>query len=183
MINFKEHDGLIFKMLEEPVPLTEDTNMPCLVRFRMPFSERFRGKHEGVAFFCDAIKKNPLYGNRLYAFETRKDGCIAEPRELEIIGYPVEEGSAEWALYQMMKGEKICHYKSPSIMYCENAGYIRREVRYNCVDHMSVSVWLNGADNTGWQIYHEPKEKPQYKVGDWVECAAPEMQDEQEEEK
>ena len=26
------------------------------------------------------------------------------------------------------------------------------------------------------------KEKPQYKVGDWVECAAPEVQDEQEEE-
>ena len=32
---------------------------------------------------------------------------------------------------------------------------------------MSVSVWLNGADNAGWQLYKEPE--PQYKVGDWVE--------------
>ena len=95
MIKFEEHDGLLFKMLDEPVPLTPDTKMPCLVRFRMPFSERFRGKHEGVAFFCDAIKKNPLYGNRLYAYETRRVGCIAEPKELEIIGYIVADGSEE----------------------------------------------------------------------------------------
>ena len=86
----------------------------------------------------------------------------------------IKEGSAEWALYQMIKGEKICHYKSPSIMCCEHAGYIRREVRYNCVDHMSVSVWLNGADKNGWQIYDEPKPKSKniihgYIPGDWVE--------------
>ena len=32
MINFKEHDGLLFKMLEEPVPLTDDAELPVLVR-------------------------------------------------------------------------------------------------------------------------------------------------------
>jgi hypothetical protein len=30
MIKFKEHDGLIFKMLDKPVPLTPDAEMPCL---------------------------------------------------------------------------------------------------------------------------------------------------------
>ena len=167
---FEKHNDMLFRILDKPVPLTEDTNMPCLVRFRMPFSDRFRGKHEGVAFFCDAIKKNPLYGNRLYAYETRRVGCIAEPIELEIIGTFVKEGSPEWAWYQMVNGEKICHKKFPSIIYCKHASKIMREVRYNCVDHMSVPVWLNGADKNGWQIYKEPKPESQYKVGDWVDC-------------
>ncbi len=114
MIKFKEHDGLIFRMLDKPVPLTPDAEMPCLVRFIMPFSERFKGKHEGVAFFCDAIKKNPLYGNRLYAYETRRVGCIAEPRELEIIGIPVAEGSGDWAWHMMQEGYKIKHCESTS---------------------------------------------------------------------
>lgn len=29
---FEEHDDNLFRMLEEPVPLTPDAEMPCLVR-------------------------------------------------------------------------------------------------------------------------------------------------------
>ncbi|MCK9436510.1 MAG: hypothetical protein M0Q12_04795, partial [Synergistaceae bacterium] len=32
MIKFKEQDGMLFRMLEEPVPLTPDAKMPVLVR-------------------------------------------------------------------------------------------------------------------------------------------------------
>lgn len=134
MIKFKEQDGLIFKMLDEPVPLTKDAEVPCLVRFIMPFSERFKGKHDGVAFFCDAIKKNPLYGNRLYAYETRRVGCIAEPRELEIIGYPVADGSikkiiesleAENAKLEKLNSaalERLSYHACPSVPSRNNYG-------------------------------------------------------------
>ena len=179
MIKFKEHDGLIFRMLDKPVPLTPDAEMPCLVRFIMPFSERFKGKHEGVAFFCDAIKKNPLYGNRLYAYETRRVGCIAEPRELEIIGTLVEEGSDDWAWYQMMKGAKIKYSEMTSQRfyaikegcdYCafyENDGTeVPIDTRRNYDEFIEYSKWLG---TSSWQIYKEPKPEPQYKAGDFVE--------------
>ncbi len=180
MIKFKEHDGLIFKMLDKPVPLTTDAEMPCMVRFRMPFSERFRGKHEGVALFCDAIKKNPLYGNRLYAYETRKVvGCIAEPRELEIIGTPVKEGSEDWAWYQMMKGEKISYAEMISQRfyaikkgcdYCAFYGSDGNEVSINT--RRTYDEFIEYSKRFGissWQIYEKPKPEPQYKVGDFVE--------------
>jgi len=166
MIKFEEHDDNLFRMLEEPVPLTDDAELPVLVRLIQ--DDTMLGKANKNIYHPNTIAKKIicskltdgglfLGGNYAYRYE--------------IIGTLVEEGSADWALYQMMQGEKVCHEKSQSIMYCEHAGYIRREVRYNCVDHMSVSVWLNGADNTGWQIYEEPK--PTFKVGDWVDCKDP----------
>ena len=165
MTNFKKHDGLIFRMLEEPVPLTPDAEMPCLVRFIMPFLERFKGKHDGVAFFCDAIKKNPLYGNRLYAYETRRIGCIAEPRELEIIGYPVADGSAEWALYQMMQGKMVCHKTSRWDWYRMYNDHAIQNRTAGCMPR--VSAWLESTVQSGWQIYHEQKPLlAEAKVGD-----------------
>jgi hypothetical protein len=47
--------------------------------------------------------------------------------------------------------------------------YVKRKVRENCTDDMSIQVWLSGADETGWQIYKEPKiESP--KEPDYVIC-------------
>lgn len=167
MIKFEEHDDNLFRMLDKPVPLTPDAEMPCLVRLiqddsRLGILNKLL--HEGCyheKYLCTSC--NHQVCHILINGEEYDDFYP----KYEIIGYPVADGSNDWALYQMMQGEKVCHEKSQSIMYCEHAGYIRREVRYNCVDHMSVSVWLDGADNTGWQIYEEPE--PQYKVGDWVE--------------
>jgi hypothetical protein len=170
MIKFEEQNGLIFKMLEEPVPLKEnDENV--LVRF---ITQGIIGEYV-MEHWLDCNQENlPIYVDdvdsdgdvTVWIDENRNSHHCCPFPMFEVIGTLVKEGSADWACYQMVNGEKICHYKSPSIMYCENAGYIRREVRYNCVDHMSVSVWLNGADKNGWQIYKEPK--PTFKVGDWV---------------
>lgn len=183
MINFKEHDGMLFKMLDKPVPLTPDAEMPCLVRFRMPFSERFRRKHEGVAFFCDAIKKNPLCGNRLYAYETRRVGCIAEPRELEIIGTLVKEGSKEWALYQMMQGKWVYNpflekHKSDKLdtrclhAYSKFGQDVVVKNILTGVDSIlgaaNISHWTSYAEPTGWQLYEEPKPEPIFTIGDKV---------------
>ena len=170
MIKFEKHDNQLFRMLEEPVPLTPDAEMPCLVRLiqddsRLGILNKLL--HEGCyheKYLCTSC--NHQVCHILINGEEYDDFYP----KYEIIGYPVADGSNDWALYQMMQGEKVCHEKAQSIMYCEHAGYIRREVRYNCVDHMSVSVWLDGADNTGWQIYTEPEQpKPKYQVGDWVE--------------
>ncbi|MDY0387936.1 MAG: hypothetical protein RBT65_12590 [Methanolobus sp.] len=176
MTNFKEHDGMIFKMLEEPVPLTPETEMPCLVRLIQDDSPM--GKHNKDLHAFDPKRLTPKICTEVIDVNdlsdpnrgsARCDGFMSiQYYRYELIGTHVKEGSDEWALYQIMNGKKVCHHKSPSIMYCEHAGYIRREVRHNCVDHMSVSVWLNGADKNGWQIYTEPNEEPQYKVGDWV---------------
>ena len=87
----------------------------------------------------------------------------------EIIGTPVKESSADWALYQMMQGECVCHVKAPSIKYHRSTHYVKRVVMENCTDDMSDAVWMEGADPTGWQIYKKPEHESQYKVGDWVE--------------
>lgn len=187
MIKFEEHDGMIFKMLEEPVPLTPDAEMPCLVH--LIHDDSPMGKHNKDLHGFDSGRLTPKICTEVIDVNdlsdpnrgnARCDGFMSiQYYRYELIGTFVEEGSDDWALYQMMNGEKICHYKSPSIMYCEHAGYIRREVRYNCVDHMSVSVWLNGADKNGWQIYVEPEQpKPlladaqvgdlcKHRNGDW----------------
>ena len=164
MIKFEEHDDNLFLMLEEPVPLTDDAELPVLVRLIQ--DDTMLGKANKRSYHPDTLAKKIICSSR----KLTDDGLFMDGNYTycyEIIGTLVEEGSKEWALYQMMQGEKVCHEKSQSIMYCEHAGYIRREVRYNCVDHMSVSVWLDGADNTGWQIYEEPE--PKYKAGDFVE--------------
>jgi hypothetical protein len=165
---FEEHDGKLFRILDEPVPLTPYAEVPCLIRLIQDDSPMGRTNKlmSSTAKCLDMIYT---------AINVESYSVESSVRELpfhchavyEIIGYPVEKGSNDWALYQMMQRKMVCHKKSPSITYCEHSGYIRREVRYNCVDHMSVSVWLNGADKNGWQIYKEPELK--YKAGDFVE--------------
>ena len=170
MINFKEHDGLLFKMLDKPVPLTKDAEMPCIIAPIQDDSPM--GRYVKQCWGHDKLFMREYTICNINADMAAKVG-VAKSTPLsihmfEIIGTLVEEGSADWALYQMMQGEKICHHKSPSIVYCKHAGDIRRQVRYNCVDYMSASAWLNGADNTGWQIYEEPKPEPIFTTGDKV---------------
>ena len=197
---FETINGKLCIMLEKPIPLTKDTQFPCIVRLIQDDSPM--GGYNKTMETAYTLRRT-VTALRIFSDSNVEAKDILLPagnyNRFEIIGYPVADGSNDWALYQMMQGEKVCHEKSQSIMYCEHAGYIRREVRYNCVDHMSVSVWLDGADNTGWQLYKEPKPnpakepiadcnnckhrchksnidhchmyepKPTFKVGDWVE--------------
>jgi len=163
MTNFKEHDGLIFKMLEEPVPLTPDAEMPCLTRLIQDDSR--------MGMFNRDTKPSRLSDFYLVARIANNNIIVDEFMEsdyhrFEIIGYPVVEGSADWALYQMMNGEKIINSNSifPFILKAD------RIVR--CGDDISWDIghWLRVFDDTtGWQIYEKPNPEPQYKVGDWVE--------------
>jgi hypothetical protein len=94
---------------------------------------------------------------------------IAYSDEFEVIGYPVEEGSAEWALYQMMQGKMVCHKTSRWDWYRMYNDHAIQNRTAGCMPR--VSAWLESTVQSGWQIYEEPK--PTFKVGDWVDCKDP----------
>ncbi len=173
MIQFKEINGQLCKMLEKPVPLTPDAQFPCLVRLIQDDSPMGRYNKWNHDYIISNAKSTAIC-HRFFASE--KVACFDNYdgvyyAALEIIGLPVAEGSKEWALYQMQQGKFVCHQKALSISYYKPTHYVKRKVRDNCTDDMSIEVWLNGADPTGWQLY-EPKEEPPFanvKVGDWVE--------------
>ena len=187
MIRFEEHEGQLFRMLEEPVPLTTDAKLPCLVRLIQDDSPMGRYNRDaayfdvtGKLFIAQKIKENPLYRNTLHAYEKRSishDYCIASIHQLEIIGYPVVEGSKEWALYQIKSGKKVVKegdgelygdsfYKN-RLFYLNGYDCLVTKNAIGFIDPCSEEEFLN-LDETGWQLYKEP-EQPKYKVGDWVE--------------
>ena len=188
MIKFKEHDGLLFKMLDKPVPLTPDAEMPCIIAPIQDDSPM--GRYVKQCWGHDKLFMREYTICNINADMAAKVGVAKDtPLSIymfEIIGTLVKEGSAEWALYQMMQGKCVCHVKAPSIKYHKPTHYVKRVVRENCTDDMSDAVWMKGADHTGWQLY-EPKPESEniihgyipadmrlkyihlFKVGDWVE--------------
>jgi len=182
MINFKEHDGLLFKMLEEHeiMPLKEnDANV--LVRF---ITHGVIGEYV-MEHWLDCNQKNvPIYvegvdsDGDVTVWIDEVHHCCPFPM-FEIIGTFVKEGSDDWAWYQMMKGAKIKYSEMTSQRfyaikegcdYCalyENDGTeVPIDTRRNYDEFIEYSKWLG---TSSWQIYKEPKPEPQYKVGDFVE--------------
>src|SRR5690554_4928467 len=108
MIKFEEHDGMLFRMLEEHeiVPLREkDTNV--LIRF---ITHGVIGEYV-MEHWLDCNQENkPIYvdnvdsdGDVTVWIENGNEHICCPFPMFEVIGYPVEEGSKEWALYKMMK--------------------------------------------------------------------------------
>lgn len=192
MTKFEEHDGLIFKMLEEHeiVPLKEnDANV--LVRF---ITHGVIGEYV-MEHWLDCNQKNvPIYvenvdsdGDVTVCIENGNEHHCCPFPMFEIIGYPVADGSKEWALYQMMQGKMVCHETSPWDWY---RMYSDHAIQNRTVGYMDrVSAWLESTVQSGWQIYTEPKPESEniihghipadmhlkyfhlheFKVGDWVE--------------
>jgi len=178
MIKFEKINGQLCRMLEQPIPLTEKSKFPCVVGYIKDdsFAGRLNKSIErnigidyiDTTFIANAIKNNPLYRNARHAYDAG-NMCIEPIDQLEILGYPVADGSKEWALWQMQNGKAVCHTKAPSIKYSVPTHYVKRSVRENCTDDMSIEVWLSGSDGFGWQIYTEPKPLlADAKVGDLV---------------
>ena len=180
MTNFKEHEGQLFRMLEEPVPLTPDAEMPCLVRLIQddsPMGKLNKDLHAKVLtpkICTEVIDVNDLSDhNRGSVRYDEFISCLYYYYEL--IGTFVEEGSEDWALYQMMQGKKVTkqHLQDDfgNIYWCFY-DRLRCVQEFNC-GTLQITVipeiWIKTADKDGWQIYKEPKPEPQYKVGDWVE--------------
>ena len=108
MIKFKEHDGLLFKMLEEPVPLTPDAEMPCLVSLIQDDSPI--GKQNKQDFHaCVLAERTLVLSIDMETFPNTVNSYYEPFNQqyywrFEIIGTPVAEGSAEWRNYQLVHG-------------------------------------------------------------------------------
>ena len=167
MIKFEEHEGKLFRMLEEPVPLTTDAELPCLVRLIQ--DDTMLGKANKRSYHSDTIRL------KIVCTELTDDGLFMQGNysyQYEIIGYLVEDGSHWWALYQMMQGKKVFRVEWECDMYCQ---YTNNEIitfRYGISSTINpVEEWIANAKRAdfGWQIYKEPEPESQYKAGDFVE--------------
>lgn len=170
---FEEHEGKLFRMLDKPVPLTPDAEMPCLVRLIQ--DDSLMGRYNRDASYSDVIcklyvaqkiKENPYYSNTLHAYykdSNGKDSCIASIHQLEIIGYPVSDGSNEWALYQMMQGKKVSHKGAiGNVCWALNQDgdvqyYDMDDLAYIGAIRSKLEFGKNHAFKTVWQLYKEPK--------------------------
>ncbi|HHV03493.1 MAG TPA: hypothetical protein GXX64_06235, partial [Bacteroidales bacterium] len=175
MIKFEEHDDNLFRMLEEPVPLTPDAEMPCLVRLIQDDSPM--GKHNKDLHGFDPERLTPRICTEVIDVNdlsdpnrgsARCDGLMSiQYYRYELIGTHVKEGSDDWAWYQMMQGEKIIGtFHKPLRFYAikkgcdycalyENDG---NEVRINTRRTYGEFIeYSKRCRISSWQIYKEPK--------------------------
>ena len=162
-MKFEEHEGKLFRMLEEPVPLTTDAKLPCLVRLiqddsRMGMFNRDTKPSRLSDFYLAAR----IVSNNIVVDEFME----SDYNRFEIIGYPVEEGSAEWMIYQAMQGRKGIHPDITRPVHydgeCMTMDGDEKSIR------MAPSLFISSYPS-GWQIYKEPEPKPllaDAKVGD-----------------
>jgi len=169
-MKFETINNTLCRMVE-PEPLHPDSKMPCMVT-RIEDGEigRYTKWHISGLIGEKLVATSIVDGNVVFTDNTWNI-CNLPYLYFEIIGYPVVDGSAEWALYQMMQGKWVVHEKA-----------------YPCHIHANMITWSNTEtpplftmqipskwvsdnllySNSGWQLY-EPKQKPAFKVGDWAE--------------
>ena len=167
MIKFEEHEGQLFRMLDKPVPLTDDTELPVLVR--MIQNDTMLGKANKRSCHPDAL------AIKIICIELTDGGLFLDGHytyRYEIIGIPVAEGSSEWRNYQLVQGK--CVYCPGDSEYYQASGQgriIGKLIENNEFNSTWNSDTFMRDDSDGWQIYEEPKQpKPKYRVGDSVIC-------------
>ncbi len=166
MIKFEKHDGLIFKMLDKPVPLTADAEMPCLVRLIQDDSPMGRLNKRNYDESLNKIECATGYNKMLKMSFNNMPFAI---EKFEIIGTFVKEGSAEWAF-----GWQICEEPQPAkepIANCENCKHVCTNSN---IDHCQMYEPKPESENIihghipadmHLEYFHLCK----FKVGDWVE--------------
>jgi len=146
---FEHIDGTLCIMLEQPIPLTKDETFPCVV------------KRKTINDDCimHIIKKITAYGNIIDCNEYK---CLAPQYEsYEILGYPVQEGSKEWALWSLQQGNKIYN------VILGIGDIFHWNIEYQCpeckqrlfLDRQFYDDFMLSGLATGWQLY-EPKPQP-----------------------
>jgi len=145
MIQFKEINGQLCIMLEKPIPLTTDAKFPCVVRLIQDDSPmgRLNRRHrdtnikQDIKYICVSVKN--------YVMQTETDSIMAI-EAYELIGYPVADGSAEWAYYIWKQKNNVIN------------GYNIFPSNYSLPDE-EVYEQMKYIAATGWQLY-EPKAEP-----------------------
>ena len=171
MIKFEEHDGKLFRMLEKPVPLTDDAELPVLVR--MIQDDTMLGKANKRSCHPDTLARKIICSSS----NLTDDGLFMNGNytyRYEIIGTLVEEGSKEWALYRLGTGNIVIgvYLGDDVIVTPESKGWheVIRVDLYGKRRGMPItdSDFLFHAEKDGWQLC-EPEPEHKYKVGDWIE--------------
>jgi hypothetical protein len=175
MIKFEEHEGKLFKMLDEPVPLKEnDENV--LVRFithgvigEYVMEHWLDNNQENVPIYVEDVDSDGDV--TVWIDENRNEHHCCPFPMFEIIGIHVKEGSDDWAWYKMIGGEKIMcagmnsqrfYAIKEGCDYCalyENDG---NEVRINTKRTYDEFIeYSKMCGISSWEIYKEPKEEQQ----------------------
>jgi hypothetical protein len=179
MIKFKEQDGELFRMLDKPVPLTPDAEMPCII---VPIQDDSpMGRYVKQCWGHDKLFMREYTICGINTDMAAKVGVAKDTplsiHMFEIIGTFVKVGSEDWAWYQMMKGEKISYAKLISKRFyaikkgCDYCAFYEsdgNEVGFNT--RRTYGEFIEYSKRFGissWQIYKEPE--PEYKAGDFVE--------------
>jgi hypothetical protein len=141
---FETINGTLCIMMDKPEPLTKDAKFPCLVRLIQDDSPM--GRMNKRAYPIDRISP-------FIAVDLEQSGEISaignvnthlEHESHEIIGYPVEEGSAEWAWHHLTElGNKVWH---PAEQSMETTA-------------LTLDRFVSCHAKTGWKLY-EPEPKP-----------------------
>jgi hypothetical protein len=165
MIKFEKHDGMLFRMLEEPVP--------CESQLKWNY---IAGIAHDKPLLIRTVPKmiNPRVSIKTLNDLSKVKYVVHYGLPAEIIGTFVEEGSADWALYRLMQGDIVMgQYRGDDVMVTStSSGWheVIRVVLYGKRRGMPITDddFLFHAEKDGWQLY-EPEPEPKYKVGDWVE--------------
>jgi len=171
-VKFETINNTLCRMVE-PEPLTDKAQFPCVVRLIQDdspmgrYNQSYSEYRYGVRLGCCMLP--------IIATHIAKNGVVNDiewdVNRYEIIGYPVVDGSAEWALWQMMQGKWVVHEKAyPCHIHCNVVTWSNDETPPLFTVQLP-SRWLS--DNllySGWQLYEpQPEPQPAYAVGDDVE--------------
>jgi hypothetical protein len=178
-----------WEIYEEPKPLLADAKGGDLCKLRNGEWRQIKGFGDSwgtndclnpnlfTVFLTDGTTRN-IYGTYL--------GTTANPLPNDIIATEplADEGSAEWALYQIRSGKKVVKegggeryvssfYKN-RLFYLNGFGCLVTKNAIGLIDPCSEEEFLS-LDETGWQLY-EPKPGPapkfaNIKVNNWVETS------------
>ena len=145
---FEQIDGNLCLMLEQPILLTPDAKFPCVVRLIQDDSPmgRYNKWNCPNKVLADCVILNTCPEETVLHKDVHR-----HISKWEVLGYPVEDGSEEWAWYQLKHGNPVSN-KQLFI----GGGYIRdtdSDLEPFC------KMW-NKPD--GWQLYEPEQKKPEY---------------------
>lgn len=149
-----EQDGILF-MKCEPEPLKKDTPMPCIAELIYDSSPMgIYNKARSSVQVCGMARGiNKQYPQFEYLDWEHNE--YMHWSRYNVVAKHCPEGSIEWALWQMMQGEMVCHKTSRWDWYRMYNDHAIQNRTAGCLPR--VSAWLESTVQSGWQIYKEPK--------------------------
>ena len=159
-MKFETINGQLCRMVE-PEPLTDKSQFPCVVRLIQ--DETMLGKANIRACHPETL------ANKRICIELTDDGLFMDGNytyRYEIIGYPVADGSKEWALWQAENGKsfehKTAHHCRIFTMFSETELRVTNE-EGEVVEFVDIDRFLSEGAKDGWQLY-EPQPEPEQTV-------------------